>query len=123
MGLDMHLYAKNKNTGEATEVGYWRKANQIHNFFITDLAKGEDDCKPIPVTREDLINLRYECTRVLENRGLAPILLPRIRGCFFGSTAIDADYFEELEDTIGMISRVLSEYPQDEYTFYYRASW
>ena len=27
----------------------WRKANAIHNWFITNCGNGEDDCQPIPV--------------------------------------------------------------------------
>ena len=26
------------------QVGYWRKANQIHNWFVENVQDGEDDC-------------------------------------------------------------------------------
>ncbi|ELU9045131.1 hypothetical protein SD650_003003, partial [Enterococcus faecalis] len=29
MGLDMWLYEKERNSEEVSEIGYWRKANQI----------------------------------------------------------------------------------------------
>lgn len=27
------------------EVGYWRKANAIHGWFVDNVQKGNDDCK------------------------------------------------------------------------------
>ena len=27
-----------------TEAAYWRKANQIHNWFVENIQDGEDDC-------------------------------------------------------------------------------
>lgn len=34
------------------QVGYWRKANQIHNWFVNHVQDGEDDC-----------NYHHECTK------------------------------------------------------------
>ena len=33
------------------QVGYWRKVNAIHNWFIENLTDGEDNCQPIYVPR------------------------------------------------------------------------
>lgn len=50
------------------EVGYWRKANQIHNWFVENIQDGIDDCKyHREVTEEDLRELLYTCATVLNS--------------------------------------------------------
>jgi len=39
------------------EVMYWRKANQIHNWFVPNVQDGEDDCKEYYVTIESILDL------------------------------------------------------------------
>lgn len=56
MGLDMYLTAKEKSTSKV-EVAYWRKANQIHNWFVSNVQNGEDDCDEYAVTRDQLLEL------------------------------------------------------------------
>lgn len=46
-------------------VGYWRKANHIHNWFVQNVQGGEDECKPHDVSREQLEELRTVCLRIL----------------------------------------------------------
>lgn len=47
------------------EIGYWRKANQIHKWFVDNVQDGEDDCREYWVPREGLIELRAICEEVL----------------------------------------------------------
>lgn len=48
------------------EVGYWRKANQIHNFFVENVQCGEDDCSyHNECTKEILEDLLDRCYKVL----------------------------------------------------------
>lgn len=48
------------------EVGYWRKANQIHNFFVENVQDGEDDCSyHNECTKEILKDLLDKCYKVL----------------------------------------------------------
>ena len=50
------------------DVGYWRKANQIHNWFVENIQNGVDDCcYHGEVTKEDLEELLYICERVLNS--------------------------------------------------------
>ena len=50
------------------EVGYWRKANQIHNWFVENIQDGVDDCGyHREVTEEDLNELLDICQRVLDS--------------------------------------------------------
>ena len=48
------------------EIGYWRKANQIHNWFVEHVQDGEDDCcYHNEVTKEVLEELLDTCEEVL----------------------------------------------------------
>lgn len=46
------------------EVGYWRKANAIHKWFVENVQDGVDDCDYYEVTKEQLEELREICIRV-----------------------------------------------------------
>jgi hypothetical protein len=55
------------------EVGYWRKANAIHNWFVENVQDGEDDCDyHREVTADDLQELITVCTKVLTYAKLVP---------------------------------------------------
>ena len=45
------------------EVCYWRKANQIHNWFVENVQDGDDDCRDYYVSEEDLEELREDEVR------------------------------------------------------------
>lgn len=50
------------------EVGYWRKANHIHLWFVNNVQDGIDDCcYHHEVTKELLEELRDTCIEVLNN--------------------------------------------------------
>ena len=50
----------------AEEVGYWRKANQIHSWFVNNVQDGVDDCEyHHEVTKEILEELLSICKNVL----------------------------------------------------------
>jgi hypothetical protein len=46
-------------------VGYWRKANQVHRWFVENVQDGVDDCGRYEVTRDQLEELRTKCILVL----------------------------------------------------------
>lgn len=48
------------------EVCYWRKANQIHKWFVDNVQDGVDDCDYYEVTKEDIEKLLNVCKEVLE---------------------------------------------------------
>ena len=108
------------------EVGYWRKANQIHNWFVQNVQEGEDDCGEYHVHEEQLEELLGLCKQVLTNNELAEKLLPSQSGFFFGGTEYDEWYFTDLKNTVEIIETLLSE--RDEYGYiggdiYYQSSW
>jgi hypothetical protein len=66
-------------------VAYWRKANQIHNWFVEFVQGGEDECKPHHVSRDQLKELRDLCQKVLESSELMP-------GTVFNGELYDAEH-------------------------------
>lgn len=49
------------------EVGYWRKANAIHNWFVENAQDGEDDCDRYEVSKEQLEELLDICKELLQD--------------------------------------------------------
>ena len=103
------------------EVGYWRKANAIHQWFVKNIQDDVDDCKNYWVSREELRELQNVCNQVLADPTLAPSLLPTQGGFFFGDTQYDEWYLENLEITLQNIQKALSL--SDEWQLYYHSSW
>lgn len=101
-------------------MGYWRKSNQIHNWFVETIGNGIDECQKMFVTRENLEELKSLCEQVLADHSLASELLPTGAGFFFGSTEYDEYYFTDLKETVKIIDRCLAS--KFDY-FEYQASW
>ena len=111
------------------QVGYWRKANAIHNFFVNNVMD-EDDCLPHYVSKEQLQQLLDLCNKVkdfdpnVDNEESLEDLLPTTSGFFFGSTEYDEYYLEDIKSTIPMLESVLKELEDDSNaSIYYQASW
>jgi hypothetical protein len=105
-------------------VGYWRKANHIHAWFVENIQNGEDDCGyHREVTKEDLIALRDVCYEVLFKPDRAEDLLPTRCGFFFGGTDYDEYYISDIKDTIEIIDKVLDTTDFDKEMIYYVSSW
>lgn len=64
-----HLICLN---GETKEIGYWRKANAIHRWFVENVQNGEDDCRDYFVTKEQLTELLNLVNQVLADPPLSP---------------------------------------------------
>lgn len=105
------------------EVGYWRKANQIHNWFVENVQDGNDDCKEYDVSEEQLKELLELCKVVLADPGQARDLLPTREGFFFGETAYNEFYFKDLEDTIEIIQKIFDNIDLKKYDIMYSSSW
>ena len=110
-----------ERVSEITEqVGYWRKANAIHRWFINQ-NNGVDDCKEFCVSKDQLRELLAAVTAVLDGADAATTL-PTQSGFFFGSTDYGEDYRTDLVDTQQILTPLLAE-ENDEADYYYRASW
>jgi hypothetical protein len=101
MGLDMYAFSVRKENAvdeftinqpeEAAEFFYWRKNNALHAWMQQcytqkKLAKAqtpkEFNCEYLQLTKEDLINLRYD----IKANSLTPTA-----GFFFGALVYDVD--------------------------------
>ena len=111
-------------------VGYWRKANQIHGWFVENVQGGEDNCESYNVSRVQLTELLGTVNKVLDgDKDTAKELLPVVGGFFFGNydedEGYDEWYYEQLKHTKDMLSNILSIVPENniDYEFYYQSSW
>lgn len=136
-------------TGSYSQVAYWRKANQVHKWFSVRFIKKQDPWGTYRVSRDDIIGLLLTCKllRKIKNKEvsidnkyvntenflpqsvlsydeadfIASVLLPPDNiGCFFGSGIVDEGYWEQIDDTIDMLTKALDD---GYHTFFYEASW
>jgi len=115
-------------------VAYWRKANQVHQWFVDNVQDGEDNYRQHYVTREDLTNLRSLCREVLTMRDrqnanpdealpTADDILPTQPGFFFGSEEYDEYYYEQVQYTFDRLSEILGNEKLIDFDFAYDSSW
>jgi hypothetical protein len=102
-------------------VGYWRKLNAVHKWFVDNCQNGEDDCRTSYVGREQLIELKSICQQIADDHKRADDLLPSQGGFFFGGTEYDEWYFSGIVETIAIVDNALSM--PDEWEFEYHSSW
>ena len=135
---------------EITEsVGYWRKFNALHSWFVQELGDGVDDCKELYFGRDkmkELLEILKKVKTILDNSPKKKIqvhtgwangketyeegeaydtdeveeLLPTASGFFFGGTEYDDWYHRQVSETIVMFEELLEEEGGD---YYYQASW
>lgn len=100
----------------------WRKANQIHAWFVKEIQDGEDNCSRYYVPTEKLTELLELCKKAKSIRGNKAgvlSLLPPESGFFFGSTEIDEWYWEYIDFTIEQLEKLDLENGE----YYYQSSW
>ena len=100
---------------------YWRKANQIHAWFVDNVQGGEDDCGDYYVSHEKLKELRETCRQALFAKD--PSLLQPRGGFFFGNTDIDEWYWNDIKNTIKQLDRLFNLSDFDQLSFSYHSSW
>lgn len=125
------------------EIGYWRKANQIHNWFVCNVQDGFDDCGTYEVSKEkieELLSIVNEIMKPKEkpedlisqynnvvskefNGDKAKELLPTQSGFFFGGTDYDDSYYEDLVLTKKMLEDILNTTDFDKQIIFYNSSW
>ena len=143
MGLDMHLekrktgvsYKKDKPFNIKVSIGddssyqelitheidlmignmRWRKANQIHGWFVDKIQGGEDNCGIYGVSKENLEELLELVDSILDVKNndilaakkLALEKLPPTEGFFFGDSQINDYYWLNLEETSEGLKKLL----------------
>jgi hypothetical protein len=108
------------------EVKYWRKANQIHKWFVDNIQEGKDECQETYVDPNKLRDLQSLCARVVEDPSLGPTLLPSSSGFFFGNTEYDEYYLDDVRETLDWLNDFLLKFDVGTlkgWDFYYRSSW
>lgn len=132
--------------GVNMQVAYWRKANAIHSWFVDNCQGGVDECQESHVEVGQLEELISSCSEVLEllnpyygageeeasipdemRDSVASILQPT-SGFFFGSTEIDAWFYDDVKythDRLDEIVKWVKSEQQDKRFWYitYQASW
>jgi CRISPR/Cas system-associated endoribonuclease Cas2 len=117
------------------QVGYLRKANAIHHFFVQECQNGVDECQLSIVKKTHLKDLLKRCKRAMSlkdiylNDGIIKdgegieTFLPTTSGFFFGGTEFNEWYFNDVEETIDLITKVLKETDFKTQIIFYRSSW
>jgi hypothetical protein len=118
--IQRQIGVKYRVTEVSIEAMYWRKANQIHDWFVQNVQDGIDDCERYFVSRTMLEKLLVDCQAALDQKD--GTILPPSEGFFFGSREVDADYWNDIERTAAGISLALTDLG-DDWDFEYRASW
>ena len=143
-GKEVDYINKDKISYIEEEVAYWRKANQIHQWFVDNIQDGVDNCSEYPISIEQIKELVETCEKVLEslkdspketkevvvghnkdgeikstisvykNTDVVEELLPAQEGFFFGSTEIGDMYIEDLELTINQLKPLLEQESKNE---------
>lgn len=123
------LWHKTLTHIENYTIGYWRKANHIHKWFVDNCGDGEDECQDMYVSKEDLEKLLEACSEVLADHSKAKQLLPTCSGFFFGGTEYDEWYFEETKRTKEICEAAIKFLEEREkaedylWSIHYQASW
>jgi hypothetical protein len=131
------------------EVGYWRKFNALHYWFVEYCQDGVDDgrehyvsvnnLKELLETLNQVKNLLDKSklvSKVGNNRSGDNVIietyecedevrniLPPKDGFFFGGTEIDQYYKENIERSIDIIQELINESDKYSCEFHYHASW
>lgn len=126
------------------DVGYWRKVNWVHKWFVDNVQSGNDDCEKYVVDEKQLDELYNLCGEILDfnfNIGLKDSKhtkedlmeliknkLPPQDGFFFGGTDLtDANeleyYLDSLVDTRCFIDTARQYIKKFGATIYYQSSW
>jgi len=150
LGGKKHPYIDPKKISNIEEeMAYWRKANQIHKWFVDNVQNGVDDCEEYFVDVDQLKELYDLCVEIKEFyaangdkelQKFAEQRLPTQSGFFFGNTDYfdDGDYnyyMSDIESTIKQLEPIFElqkklqenednglrnfDYPY----YYYRSSW
>ena len=102
------------------EAGYWRKQNQIHQWFVENVQDGVDNCGEYYVSDEKLRELLALCKAVQNQPAVAEALLPTASGFFFGGTEYDEWYYDGIDNTIQILNEALAD---ENGEYYYSSSW
>lgn len=129
MGLDMYLNKikvyEDGNT-YSTEIRYWRKCNQIHDWFLRhgnlDHSYNAGN-EPLYIDKGIAKQFLDELKIVNENHEKAKELFPVAEGFFWGSAEYDEFYFNDLKETFNDLLGVYLDTDWDTEHWEYSCWW
>lgn len=141
MGLDMyldkHFYQSTFQDGKKVprkkidgldvkeivcEAICWRKANEIHKWFVENVQNGQDDCRSYEVGVDQLKELLALIRKVIRTKNTA--LLPTSGGFFFGSTDYGDYYWQDLKRTARELAALIKNHDEKSPSWFtYSSSW
>lgn len=126
MGLDMYLRGRKFHTPNEKrredgfevketilELAYWRKHPDLHGYIVQNFANGVDDCKPIELDEEKLV----QTIKAVVNEKL-----PHTEGFFFGQSSPE-DKIDTLEQLGNALKWLKADDNESIRGVHYRASW
>lgn len=110
------------------QIGYWRKFNALHGFIVEHYADGEDNCRKIYLSKDDIKEILDTLKEVKANPNSAMDIMPPTSGFFFGSKDIDEWFIRDVEYSVELFEDVLEMLEKNDkrknyYEIYYQASW
>ena len=134
MGLDMYLFGDDyiptfdgskrperdgfPVSSYRLDMGYWRKHAPLHRHIVDTYAKGEDNCREIPLSEEELLAI----ADVLRRKAL-----PKDEDCngfFFGNPDMWSDDRKAGDEYAATFERAAAWLSRGDWrSVYYQASW
>lgn len=94
-----------------------------HNWFVTNVLNGIDECGSYEITKDHIQELHNHCGQILSNMEKAPQLLPTRSGFYFGSIDYDYYYFREIQRTKSILEDILQNINFDTHYIVYNFLW
>ena len=103
------------------EVAYWRKFNALHQWFVTHVQLGIDNCGLYELDQDVL----RKCHDILEEVFYKKnaFALPPTQGFFWGSTEVDDYYWNKVEESIQTMSHLIDNTDWATERLFYQSSW
>lgn len=101
-------------TGVTVRVGYWRKFDPLHQWFVNKVQEGHDDCRPAYIAPDALAELEEQLDQVDDD--------PESASEYFVSEGDEPMTEGDVDYTLRIV--VLAKKLQERgWDIYYRASW
>jgi len=125
MGLDQQLTIRQGE--DYLPIATFRKVNFLHHWAEQELNEGrETNCDHLPITGEQVRQLREECETVLADPAKAGDLLPTVGGFFFGSTEYGEYYLGDVRavrDACEQAIQIIVQHGETPVELYYWSWW
>lgn len=101
-------------SGVTVRVGYWRKFDALHQWFVSNVQEGVDDCRPAFVAVDTLIELETQLERACDD--------PTSVSERFTADADETLEISEVDYTLKVLHHA-KQLQEQGWDIYYRASW